>query len=219
MQYLIHFWTENGEMAHNSIYEFMYFSGLDESSADGQTLQMFQQQRLYHTMRLKREIAKLERMEKDIAQKASEIGDIAMKASGTQTSRASSSYGQYGVPSVPLRPNGVPKTTTFRDMNQGRHRLRLSMTSNESSSSGQSTPRRPSTSSGLVNAGSRPTSAQKSRGSQTNHSLFRNYYEKKDKAVYCRDRPQAFFIGKSMIYIRFLFLTQNTVTLLLMKLI
>ena len=46
-------------------------------------------------MRLKREIAKLERMEKDIAQKASEIGDIAMKASGTQTSRASSSYGQY----------------------------------------------------------------------------------------------------------------------------
>ena len=68
---------------------------IDESSADGQTLQMFQQQRLYHTMRLKREIAKLERMEKDIAQKASEIGDIAMKASGTQTSRASSSYGQY----------------------------------------------------------------------------------------------------------------------------
>lgn len=173
---------------------------IDESSADGQTLQMFQQQRLYHTMRLKREIAKLERMEKDIAQKASEIGDIAMKASGTQTSRASSSYGQYGVPSVPAtnsRPNGVPKTTTFRDMNQGRHRLRLSMTSNESSSSGQSTPRRPSTSSGLVNASSstRPNSAQKSRGSQTNHSLFRNYYEKKDKAVYCRDRPQAFFIG------------------------
>ena len=80
-------------------------------------------------------------------------------------------------------------------MNQGRHRLRLSMTSNESSSSGQSTPRRPSTSSGLVNAASRPNSAQKSRGSQTNHSLFRNYYEKKDKAVYCRDRPQAFFIG------------------------
>ena len=104
--------------------------------------------------------------------------------------------GQYGVPSVPAtRPNGVPKTTTFRDMNQGRHRLRLSMTSNESSSSGQSTPRRPSTSSGLVNAASRPNSAQKSRGSQTNHSLFRNYYEKKDKAVYCRDRPQAFFIG------------------------
>ena len=173
---------------------------IDESSADGQTLQMFQQQRLYHTMRLKREIAKLERMEKDIAQKASEIGDIAMKASGTQTSRASSSYGQYGVPSVPAtnsRPNGVPKTTTFRDMNQGRHRLRLSMTSNESSSSGQSTPRRPSTSSGLVNASSstRPNSAQKSRGSQTNHSLFRNYYEKKDKAVYCRDRQQAFFIG------------------------
>ena len=35
---------------------------------------MFQQQRLYHTMRLKREIAKLEKMERDIVQKASEIG-------------------------------------------------------------------------------------------------------------------------------------------------
>ena len=40
----------------------------------GQALQMFQKQRLYHTMRLKREIAKLEKMEREIAQKASEIG-------------------------------------------------------------------------------------------------------------------------------------------------
>jgi len=171
----------------------------DETSADGQTLQMFQQQRLYHTMRLKREIAKLERMEQDIAQKACEIGDMAIK--NTQTSKGTNTSNRStpnGIPSrpegVPSRPNGVPKTTTFRDMNQGRHRLRLSMTSSESSS-GQSTPRRPSTSSGLL-MNHRTNSAPKSRGSQTNQSLFRNYYEKKDKAVYCRDRPQAFFIGK-----------------------
>ena len=151
-------------------------------------------------MRLKREIAKLERMEKDIAQKACEIGDMAIKA--TQTSKATGTNG------VPSRPNGVPKTTTFRDMNQGRHRLRLSMTSHDSSSSGQSTPRRPSTSSGLV-SNNRANSAQKSRGSQTNHSLFRNYYEKKDKAVYCRDRPQAFFIGK-ILALRYLTLGHLT---------
>ena len=46
----------------------------EAGQGDGQALQMFQQQRLYHTMRLKREIAKLEKMERDIAQKASEIG-------------------------------------------------------------------------------------------------------------------------------------------------
>ena len=47
---------------------------------------------------------------------------------------------------------------------------------------------RPNTSSGTLPVWN------KSRGSQTNHSLFRQYYEKKDKAVCVRDRPQAFFI-------------------------
>ena len=60
---------------------------------DEPTLQMFQQQRLYHTMRLKREIAKLEKMEKEIAQKASEceIGpEPKPRQCWTQTSNPSS---------------------------------------------------------------------------------------------------------------------------------
>ena len=47
---------------------------------------------------------------------------------------------------------------------------------------------RPNTSSGALPV------RNKSRGCQTNHSLFRQYYEKKDKAVCVRDGPQAFFI-------------------------
>lgn len=156
-----------------------------ESVADGQTLQMFQQQRLYHTMRLKREIAKLEKMERDIAQKASEIGpdqqhSITQTSTPTSTPRSKQGVRQCW--------NSEPKTkTSFKDIHEQRRARRFNESQDSTSSwfiPDESI--RPNTSSGVP--------SNRSRGSQTNHSLFRQYYEKKDKAVCVRDRPQAFFI-------------------------
>ena len=54
---------------------------------------------------------------------------------------------------------------------------------------------RPSTGNSSLGYQRPPTSnAQKSRGIQTGNSLFRQFREKKDKACYVRERPQAYFI-------------------------
>lgn len=142
---------------------------LENNAADGQTLQMFQQQRLYHTMRLKREIAKLEKMEQDIAQKASEIGPDSSKAK-TPSRSLRNTPSQCWTPNHQYEPK---IKTSFKDL----HDQRLQS--------------RPSSGTSWLIPDQRPST---SRGSQTNHSLFRQFYEKKDKAVCVRDRPQAFFI-------------------------
>ncbi len=163
-------------------------SDADVNGTDGQTLQMFQQQRLYHTMRLKREIAKLEKMEQDIAQKASEIGPDFRPSPAPRPSRQC--WEQNEQPSRVRNATTTTNTkTTFKDLSQARRRM-MNMPTPESSPgspswfiSDEDLISRPNTSHGLS-----------SRGSQTNHSLFRQFYEKKDKAVCVRDRPQAFFI-------------------------
>jgi len=155
----------------------------NDNVADGQTLQMFQQQRLYHTMRLKREIAKLEYMEKDIAQKTSEIGpDTNGKPAAGSATRQCWSQTQS-------KPN-KSKTSFKAEYERKVNNHQDSLESNSSTFSWfvpDEQSQRPNTSSGLP-------AHNKSRGSQTNQSLFRQYYEKKDKGVTCRDRPQAFFI-------------------------
>ena len=96
----------------------------DQDAAGGPTLQMFQQQRLYHTMRLKREIAKLEKMEKEIAQKTAEIGpEPKPRQCWTQTSNpssrpsSSSSSIMSNTPRRPTRRKDESKTT-FKNLHQ-----------------------------------------------------------------------------------------------------
>ena len=74
-------------------------SGAGQAGEDEPTLHMFQQQRLYHTMRLKREIAKLEKMEKEIAQRTVEIG------AGTPEPKPRQCWTQTSTPIPSSRPS------------------------------------------------------------------------------------------------------------------
>ena len=74
-------------------------SGFGQAGSDEPTLHMFQQQRLYHTMRLKREIAKLEKMEKEIAQRTVEIG------AGTPEPKPRQCWTQTSTPIPSSRPS------------------------------------------------------------------------------------------------------------------
>jgi hypothetical protein len=173
-----------------------------QSEAEIKTLQMFQQQRLFHTMRLKREIAKLEKMERDLA--ANKGPEPRPRQCWTDSSSAAT-------PKRPARKRDG-RSTTFKDLaNNSEGHFKVNMTdSMESESSNNSftwfipgdhdqdspipAPRQ-SRSAGTVQ---RPSSSsytnQRSRASQTGKSLVRQFQEKKDKAVYVRDRPQAYFI-------------------------
>ena len=220
-------------------------SGFGQAGSDEPTLHMFQQQRLYHTMRLKREIAKLEKMEKEIAHRTVDIGagtpepkprqcwtqtstPIPSSRPSSSSSSMMSSASAAGRPQRPSRKRDDSKTT-FKNVNgeSGQHsRFRLHMTDSADSqtpatwfipggpgdtngggpndpvpaprssrpNSGQYKPR-PTTANGTTNNSQNNNYAQKSQGIQTGNSLFRQFQEKKDKAIYChRDRPQAYFI-------------------------
>ena len=111
-------------------------------------------------------------MEQDIAQKTSEIGpDTRPTATRQCWSQTSEPKSKTSFKDLHERKNQAAS----RMLNQ--HNNQESMESNSSSTFSWFIPdesQRPNTSSGL------PVH-NKSRGSQTNHSLFRQYYEKKDK--------------------------------------
>lgn len=173
----------------------------DEMHVDEHTLQMFQQQRLYHTMRLKREVAKLEKIEKEISKKASEIGPESRPKTNTPRS--------CWAPEEPAK--DTTEKTTFKNLqarpgSSQRSMFKLNMRAStamsdsmESTGSNNSyswfipsedvSPERP-----LPRPRPKSSYCSRSMGIQTGQSLMRQFQEKKDKACYVRDRPQAYFI-------------------------
>ena len=111
-------------------------------------------------------------MEKDIAQKTSEIGpDTNGKPAAGSATRQCWSQTQSGKPNK-------SKTSFKAEYERKVNNHQDSLESNSSTFSWfvpDEQSQRPNTSSGLP-------AHNKSRGSQTNQSLFRQYYEKKDKA-------------------------------------